>query len=368
MLAAFCFSHNSTLRWFISRCRSRSSCSRGLVYLLDLYIRLLMQEIAFFFSLPTSTTSSSSSTGAGLPCICAWQMRYSSSRKKVIRSSVALTCPSICNPGTRREALASIQWSHFPVLSHFFFFLVLHRFLPVCTDLGSLNVYPLYFWLADWDKEPTFPDKTLCYRPWCFPVLFTSQAENPSVCFFVLYSIKLWIVGGKKHTHLMCHQICLLPPGKTPPNSLTQLLSSSQTSSSSCSLWSSRIWGSPLHPSQQTADLGGGGGSQVFLCDWPHPQQLPHLQTPLKHTWRSTWPTWPTTGLQLLSSVSVIVWVRHTEVKLNLYNVEIERVYETKFLGVIIDNKVCWKAKNKTCKTEMIQVYFYSLQNQRPTE
>lgn len=191
----------------------------------------------------------------------------------------------------------------------FFFFLVLHRFLPVCTDLGSLNVYPLYFWLEDWDKNPTFPDKTLCYQPWCFPVLFTSQAENP------------------------------------PPNSLIQLLSSSQTSSSSCSLWSSRVWGSPLQPSHQTADLFfWGGGSQIFLCDRPH---SPSSATPLKHTWR---PTWPTTGLQLLSSVSVIVWVRHTEVKLNLYNVEIERVHETKFLGVIIDNKVCWKAQMKHVK------------------
>uniref|UniRef100_A0A8C6VZ07 Reverse transcriptase domain-containing protein n=1 Tax=Nothobranchius furzeri TaxID=105023 RepID=A0A8C6VZ07_NOTFU len=32
------------------------------------------------------------------------------------------------------------------------------------------------------------------------------------------------------------------------------------------------------------------------------------------------------------------------EVKLNLNNVEIERVNETKFLGVIIDDKLCWKS------------------------
>ena len=31
------------------------------------------------------------------------------------------------------------------------------------------------------------------------------------------------------------------------------------------------------------------------------------------------------------------------EIKLNINGTEIERVYETKFLGVIIDHKLCWK-------------------------
>ena len=41
------------------------------------------------------------------------------------------------------------------------------------------------------------------------------------------------------------------------------------------------------------------------------------------------------------------------EVKLNLNNVEIERVYETKFLGVIIDDKVCWKPHIKYVKQKL---------------
>lgn len=41
------------------------------------------------------------------------------------------------------------------------------------------------------------------------------------------------------------------------------------------------------------------------------------------------------------------------EVKLNLNNVEIERVYETKFLGVIIDDKVCWKPHIKHVKQKL---------------
>lgn len=52
----------------------------------------------------------------------------------------------------------------------------------------------------------------------------------------------------------------------------------------------------------------------------------------------------------------------NTEVKLNLNNVEIERVYETKFLGVIIDDKVCWKPHIKYVKQKLSLFLFFTEQ------
>lgn len=43
----------------------------------------------------------------------------------------------------------------------------------------------------------------------------------------------------------------------------------------------------------------------------------------------------------------------NNQVKIMINAVEIERVYENKFLGVIIDHKLCWKPQINNVKTKM---------------
>ncbi len=41
------------------------------------------------------------------------------------------------------------------------------------------------------------------------------------------------------------------------------------------------------------------------------------------------------------------------EIKLNLNRTEIERAYETKFLGVVMDHKLCWKPQIEHIKRKL---------------